>query len=60
MKRYLSIFSLSFLSSPVFAAVPAGVTTAISDAAEDVATIGAAVILVLIAVAAWKWLRRAM
>lgn len=47
------------LSSPASAAVPAGVTTAITEAAADVAVVGGAVILVFIGIKVWKWLRAA-
>jgi len=42
------------------AAVPAGVSTAITDAATDVATIGAAVILVYVGIRVFKWIRGAL
>jgi len=45
-------------SSAVFAAVPASVTTGISDALADVGTIGAAILGVVIAIVAFNWLRR--
>lgn len=41
-----------------FAAVPASVTTGISDAVTDVSTIGAAILGVVIVIAAFAWLRR--
>lgn len=41
-----------------FAAVPASVTTGISDAVADVGTIGAAILGVVIVIAAFAWLRR--
>lgn len=40
------------------AAVPASVTTGISDAVTDVTTIGAAILGVVIVIAAFAWLRR--
>lgn len=42
------------------AAVPAAVTTAITDATADVATIGGAVLIVVITIATFMWLRRPM
>ena len=41
-----------------FAAVPASVTTGISDAVTDVTTIGAAILGVIIVIAAFAWMRR--
>ena len=63
-KRYVAAFLLTFgitfgFLSPVHADVPAGVTTAITGAAADVATVGAAVILVIIGIKVWKWIQRA-
>ncbi|MER0205029.1 MAG: methyltransferase [Nitrosomonas sp.] len=43
-----------------FAAVPADVTTAITTAATDVATVGAAVIIVMVGIKVWKWIQRAL
>ncbi|MBL8501764.1 MAG: phage coat protein [Nitrosomonas sp.] len=43
-----------------FAAVPADVTTAITGAATDVATVGAAVIVVMVGIKVWKWIQRAL
>ncbi len=42
------------------AAVPAEVTTAITGAATDVATVGAAVIIVIVGIKVWKWIQRAL
>jgi hypothetical protein len=48
----------SLVPFSVFAAVPASVTTGISDAVADVGTIGAAILGVVIVIAAFAWLRR--
>jgi len=40
------------------AAVPASVTTGITDAVTDVGTIGAAILGVIIVIAAFGWMRR--
>jgi len=48
----------SLLMGPAHAAVPASVTTGISDAVADVTTIGAAILGVVIVIAAFAWLRR--
>lgn len=42
------------------AAVDVSVTTALSDAATDVGTIGSAVLVALVAAAAFKYVRRAL
>lgn len=44
-------------SSVAFAAVPASVTTGISDAVADVGTVGSAILAVVIAIAAFMWIR---
>ena len=43
-----------------YAAVPARATTALSEAGTDVGTIGWAVFAVLVAAAAFKYMRRAL
>lgn len=56
----LFLLTLSlFMQAAAFAAVPEGVTTAITSAATDVATVGAAVILVHIGIKVWRWIRSA-
>lgn len=54
--------SLAALALPVssFAAVPADVTTAISTAGTDAATIGAAVLVAIVGIFAFKLLKRAL
>ena len=51
---------LTLVVNNASAAIPAGVTTAITEAAADVAVIGAAVIIVFVAIKAWKWIRGAL
>lgn len=41
-----------------FAAVPTAVTETITEAVTDVGTIGAAILIVVVAVAAFNWLRK--
>lgn len=48
------------VASAVQAAVPAGVTTAIETAGTDASTIGGAVLIVMVGIAAFKYMRRAM
>ncbi|MGE0332765.1 MAG: major capsid protein [Ramlibacter sp.] len=43
-----------------FAAVPEGVTTELTTAKTDVTTIGVAVFAVIVAIAIFKWFRRAL
>lgn len=52
--------SLMALAAGAHAAVPADVTTAISTAGTDAATVGGAVLVVIIGIAAFKFLRRAV
>ena len=49
---------LFILPSIAFAAVPASVTTAITDAVADVSTIGAAILGVIVVIASFMWMRR--
>jgi len=51
---------LVMLPSLAMAAVDAAVTTGIADAATDVATVGASVILVYLAIRVVKWIIRAL
>lgn len=64
MKLLLAFFSLLLaffgIVEPSLADVPAGVTTAITTATTDVATIGGAVLVVVITIASFMWLRRPM
>ena len=55
---YILAMALGFIA-PAHADVPAGVTTAITAAATDVATVGGAVILVHIGIKVWRWIRSA-
>lgn len=53
----LALLAIAPLSQ---AAVPADVTTAITGAGTDAAVIGGAVLVVIVGIAAFKWLRRAL
>ena len=44
-------------TSAAFAAVPAGVTTAISDAQADVTSVGGLILVVIVSIAAIMWIR---
>ncbi len=52
--------SLMVLAGSAQAAVDAAITTAITTAGTDVGTVGGAVFAVLVAAAAFKWLRKAL
>lgn len=47
-------------SAPVFAAIDEGISTALSDAKADVLTIGGLALVVIVAAAAFKYMRRAL
>ena len=47
------------LAAPVMAAVPAEVTAAMAEAKADAIVIGGAVLVIVIAVAAFRWMRSA-
>lgn len=48
------------LAGGAMAAVPAAVTDALSAAGTDAATLGAAVLVVIVAIVAFKYLRKAL
>lgn len=59
--RFLPLVGASSLAAAsAQAEVPAAVTTAITTAGTDAAVIGAAVLVVLIGIAAFKMMRRAV
>lgn len=62
MKQLKALFvaGSSLATGSAFAAVPADVTTALSDATGDAATIGAAVLVLIVGIAAFKYMRRAL
>lgn len=55
-----AVATVSTMASNAMAAVPADVTTAITGAAADVATVGGAVIVVMVGIKVWKWIQRAL
>ncbi len=56
-----SLVSLALVgASAANAAIDAAVTTAITSAGTDAAVIGAAVLVVLVGIKAFKWVRRAL
>lgn len=62
MKKIKALFVAGsvVVASAVQAAVPADVTTAIETAGTDAATIGGAVLVVIVGIAAFKYMRRAL
>jgi len=63
MKLFTSLFLMLLLSFGLTApsyALDAGVTTALTTAAADGAIMGAAVLVVIVGIAAFKFLRRAV
>lgn len=58
-RLYVALITTLFAGA-ASAAVPAAVTTGISDAIVDVGTIGTAVMGVIIAIAAFMWIRRVL
>lgn len=62
MNKIKALFAAgsTVVAGSAFAAVPEGVTTAITTAGSDAAVIGGAVLVVLIGIAAFKYMRRAM
>lgn len=58
--QYLILSLFLMVPSIAMAAVDAAILTAITDAGTDIGTVGGAVFAVLVAAAAFKWLRRAL
>jgi len=58
--RIASGVVLASVASVSMAAVDAGVTTALTTAGTDGATVGSAVLVVIVGIAAFKYIRRAL
>ena len=58
--KALFVVGSTVAAGSAFAAVPTEVTAAITEAGTDSAVIGGAVLVVLVAIAAFKYMRRAM
>lgn len=58
--KALFVVGSTVAAGSAFAAVPAEVTTAITGAGTDAAVIGGAVLVVIIGIAAFKFMRRAL
>lgn len=59
MKRYLSLAVLAAPAS-AFAAVPANVSTALGDALADASTVAGLALIIVVAVAAFKYMKGAV
>jgi len=62
MQKLKALFAAgsTLVAGSAFAAVPTEVTTAITEAGTDAAVIGGAVLVVIVGIAAFKYMRRAM
>lgn len=60
MKKHLAIPALSLFAGSAFAEVPASVTTALSDAQTDGVTIATAVFVAIVAMYAFKLMRKGL
>ncbi|MCQ4285803.1 major capsid protein [Pseudomonas stutzeri] len=62
MKQLKALFvaGSALVAGSAFAAVPAEVTTAMTEAGTDAAVIGGAVLVVIVGIAAFKYMRRAL
>lgn len=59
-KASVAVGTLGLMATQAYAAVPADATTALTDAKADAATIGTAVFVILVAIAAFKYMRRSL
>lgn len=60
LKALFAVSALSAIAGTASAALPPGVTDAIDTAGADAAVIGGAILVVLIGIAAFKYLRKAL
>ena len=62
MQKIKALFgaAAALSAGSVFAAVPPEVTTALTEAGTDAAVIGGAVLVVIVGIAAFKYMRRAL
>ena len=62
MKQLKALFvaGSALATGSAFAAVPTEVTTALTDAGADAAVIGGAVLVVIVGISAFKYMRRAL
>ncbi|BAK77087.1 bacteriophage coat protein B [Pseudogulbenkiania sp. NH8B] len=60
VRKYAPVAGLMAVAAGAHAEVPAEVTTAITSAGTDAGVVGAAVLVVIIGIATFKFLRRAV
>lgn len=62
MQKLKALFAAGsvLVAGSAFAEVPAAVTTAITESGTDAAVIGGAVLVVIVGIAAFKYMRRAL
>lgn len=60
MKLFVAGAAVAGISIQAHAELPAGVNTAITSAGTDAATVGGLVLVVIIGIAAFKYIRRAL
>lgn len=60
MKKYLIGFPLLAVAGSAFAAVPVEVSTALTDAKDDSLVVAGLALVIIIAIAAFKFMRRAV
>ncbi len=58
--QYLTFAFLGLFGVNAFAAVDVAVTTALADAKTDIGVVGGAVLVALVAVAAFRYIKRAL
>jgi hypothetical protein len=59
-KSFALTLPLSLMAGSAFAAVPVDVTTALTDAKADSLTVAGLALVIIIAIAAFKYMRRAV
>lgn len=60
MRKYLTVAPLLAVAGSAFAAVPADVTTAMTDAKADSLTVAGLALIIIIAIAAFKYMKKAV
>lgn len=60
MKKYLAIPALSLMFGSAQAAVPTDVTTALTTAAADSVTVAGLALAIIVGIAAFRYMRRAI
>lgn len=60
MKKYLAIPTLSLMFGSAHAAVPAAVTSALTDGLADATAVAGLALVIVVGVAVFKYMRRAI